>query len=132
MIREDADRRLIVLFESIRYEKKWKSLKMGEKLDFIVGMDKSFKIMRKMREDEKIEAITPEFVMFHISERGDNRIRRLRQFFVDVEKRRFTLMLSNSDLNREEIEAIKTKIRGRPATDSETKTFEELRKKLNL
>ncbi len=112
MIRYDYDRKLVDLFEAIKYEKKWISLSMSDKLDFLQGMNKSLKTMRKMNEDEKIESITPDFILAHINERGGNRLRRIRNFYADVQNRRYDFLLSDRESNKDEIKEFKDRLRG--------------------
>ncbi len=94
---ENADLKLIDLYFVIRYERKWKSLPLSDKLELIVALDRAFKQLREMDRADEVNAFTPTLMMDHISQRGFRRTRRLLDFAKNVEKERLEMLLTSDE-----------------------------------
>ena len=110
-MQEDADRKLIGLYHKIKYEPKWKSLPLNDKLEVIVALNNAFKSLREMNRSEEVNAFTPALMMDHISERGFRRTRRLIDFTKKVEEEILEMNLSSDKGRRRSLLELRSKIR---------------------
>jgi len=108
---ENADNKLINLYFEIRYEPKWRSLSINEKLELIVALNKAFRQLREMNRTEEVDAFTPTLMMDHISQRGFRRTRRLLDFAKNVEKEKLEMQLSSNEGRSKKLLELRLKFR---------------------
>lgn len=107
----NADNKLVDLYYEIRYEQKWRSLPLNEKLELIVALDRAFKQLREMNRSDEVNAFTPTLMMDHISQRGFRRTRRLLDFAKNVEKDRLEMQLTSDEGRTKKLLELKSKLR---------------------
>ena len=91
-----ADPKLIEIFEQVRYEPKWQSLRVEEKLELIHKLQKAFGYYRAMERERELDSFNAEFMMENISARGKRRTLRLIKFADKTEKAYFNFVLDNA------------------------------------
>jgi len=82
---------------AIKYEPKYRSLGMMDKMTFRKAMLDIFINLAKA-DSKKLELMTPEFVLEHISERGYNRLRKIREMDASMRTRVSELGLTKDDV----------------------------------
>jgi len=108
---ENADNKLIDLYFEIRYEPKWRSLSINEKLELIVALNKAFRQLREMNRSDEVDAFTPTILVDHISQRGFRRTRRLLDFAKKVEEEKLEIQLSSDEGRNKSLLELRSKIR---------------------
>ena len=108
---EYADKKLINLYQQIKYKSKWQSLPLNDKLEVIVALNKAFKSLREMDRSEEVDAFTPSIMIDHISQRGFRRTRRLLDFTKKVEEEILEMNLSSDKGRRRSLLELRSKIR---------------------
>jgi len=80
-----AHEKVFDLYNALKYEQKFKSLDMSEKLHLLERLGKTIIKYDEAGQLDKMDSLTPEFVLDNLNERGYKRTGRLLRFADDME-----------------------------------------------